>query len=78
MTIVNRMLNRIPNANHMLDTMKKWVDNPADAWYYEAVQEATNEHAYERDELGAGEIWTTLLPIRNWKALETEWASSNA
>ena len=43
---------RIPDAEHMLGTMKKWKDNPEDAWYYEAVQEATNEHAYERDELG--------------------------
>jgi len=78
MTIVNRMLDRIPDAEHMLDTMKKWSDNPAGTWYYEAVQEATNEHAYERDELGVTETWTEILTARDWKALEAEWASANA
>lgn len=78
MTIVNRMLDRVPDADHMLDTMKKWIDNPEDAWYYEAVQEATNEHAYERDELGVVETWTEILTVRDWKALETEWAAANA
>ena len=48
MTIVNRMLDRTPDRDHMLSEMKRWTDNPEDAWYYEAVQEATNEHAYER------------------------------
>ena len=78
MTIVNRMLDRIPDADHMLDTMKKWVDNPEDAWYYEAVQEATNEHAYERDaDLGVVETWTEILEVRDWKALEESWANAN-
>ena len=49
-----------PLAIIMLPEMKKWTDNPEDAWYYEAVQEATNEHEYERD----------------WKALEAEWANN--
>ena len=78
MTIVNRMLDRVPDADHMLDTMKKWTDNPEGAWYYEAVQEATNEHAYERDELGVVETWTEILTVRDWKALEEEWANANA
>ena len=42
MTIVNRMLDRTPDKDHMLPEMKKWADNPEDAWYYEAVQEAAN------------------------------------
>ncbi len=75
MTIVNRMLDRTPDKDHMLPTMKKWTDNPEDAWYYEAVQEATNEHDYERDELSI-ETWTELLTERDWKALETEWANN--
>ena len=75
MTIVNRMLDRTPDAEHMLPTMKKWIDNPEDAWYYEAVQEATNEHDYERDDLNV-ETWTELLTERDWKALETEWANN--
>ena len=61
----------------MLSEMKRWTDNPEDAWYYEAVQEATNEHAYERDE-ALVEMWTELLPSRDWKALETEWASGGS
>ncbi len=77
MTIVNRMLDRIPDAEHMLGTMKKWKDNPEDAWYYEAVQEATNEHAYERDELGVTEHWTEVLPASDWKNLEAAWANAN-
>ena len=75
MTIVNRMLDRTPDKDHMLPEMKKWTDNPESEWYYEAVQEATNEHEYERDELNV-ETWTELLTERDWKALETEWANN--
>ena len=75
MTIVNRMLDRTPDKDHMLPEMKKWTDNPESEWYYEAVQEATNEHEYERDELNV-ETWTELLTVRDWKALETEWANN--
>ena len=75
MTIVNRMLDRVPDAEHMLPDMKKWLDNPEDAWYYEAVQEATNEHDYDVDEFGA-ESWTEILKARDWKSLENEWANN--
>ncbi len=75
MTIVNRMLDRVPDAEHMLPDMKKWLDNPEDAWYYEAVQEATNEHDYDVDEFGA-ESWTEILEARDWKSLENEWANN--
>lgn len=75
MTIVNRMLDRVPDAEHMLPNMKKWLDNPEDAWYYEAVQEATNEHDYDVDEFGA-ESWTEILEARDWKSLENEWANN--
>ena len=48
MTLVNRVLNRLPeNSSDLLDSMIKWPDNSdASAWYYLAVQEATNSHAY--------------------------------
>ena len=46
MTIVNRMLDHVPDDEHMLSTIKTWSDNPKTAWYYEAVQEATSEHIY--------------------------------
>ncbi len=74
MTIVNRMLNRVPDADHMLPEMKTWSDNPKTAWYYEAVQEATNEHAYEWIDENV-ENWTELLTVRDWAALEKEWAT---
>ncbi len=44
--------------------MKRWPDNQPDAWYYLAVQEATNGHEFER----RGEIhehWTKLTtPVK--------------
>ena len=75
MTIVNRMLDRTPDKDHMLPEMKKWADNPEDAWYYEAVQEATNEHDYTRDET-AVESWTLVKEHRDWAALELGWAAN--
>ena len=76
-TIFNKMLHRVPDEAHMLSTMKTWVDNPAGTWYYEAVQEASNEHEYERDDQEI-ESWTELLEIRDWKKLEEQWAEENA
>ena len=76
MTIVNRMLDRTPDKDHMLPEMKKWADNPEDAWYYEAVQEATNEHDYNRDEVNV-ETWTVLKEGTDWAALELGWAANN-
>ena len=74
MTIVNRMLNRVPDGEHMLPEMKTWSDNPKTAWYYEAVQEATNEHAYEWIDENV-ENWTELLKIRDWTAPGKEWVA---
>ena len=76
MTIVNRMLDRTPDKGHMLPEMKKWADNPEDAWYYEAVQEAANEHDYNRDEVNV-ETWTVLKEGTDWAALELGWAANN-
>ena len=75
MAMINRMLDRVPDADHMLPDMKKWTDNPEDAWYYADVQEATNEHDYERDEMSV-ETWTLIKEHRDWVALETEWAAN--
>lgn len=76
MTIVNRMLDRTPDADHMLPTMKKWIDNPEGTWYYEAVQEATNGHDYTRDEQNV-ETWTAIQEGKNWAAIEKQWAENN-
>ena len=52
MTLVNRVLNRLPeNSSDLLDSMIKWPDNSdVSAWYYLAVQEATNSHYYKTKE----------------------------
>ena len=59
MTIVNRVLGRLPEGEaDLLDGMKIWSDNDPNAWYYLAVQEATNSHEYARKEDGVHEKWT--------------------
>ena len=50
--------------------------DPEDAWYYEAVQEAANEHDYNRDEVNV-ETWTVLKEGTDWAALELGWAANN-
>ena len=79
MTIINRVLNREPHKDHLLPDMIEWPDNmDTTKWYYEDVQEATNSHAFVRavnEEDGSTyEIWTGLLPVRDWAALEREWS----
>ena len=70
--IVNRMLGRKPHGGELLEQAAQWADNPADAWYYEDMLEATVSHDYEW--LGDGETraerWTALQPVRDWTALE--------
>ncbi len=66
MTIINRVLNRLPEEKEdLLAGMKEWPDALPGAWYYLAVQEATNSHAYERK----GEVyerWTALNVNPDW------------
>ena len=69
MTLVNRVLNRLPeNSSDLLDSMIKWPDNSdASAWYYLAVQEATNSHAYsDKSKDDKYEKWTTIRDARDW------------
>ena len=79
-TIVNRTLERAPDADHFLKDMIVWPDNTADQWYYEAVQEATNSHEYVRKGAGTNkyEEWTKILEVRDWPALEKEWSDANS
>lgn len=77
MTMVNRMLDRVPDVENMLPDMKTWSDNPTDAWYYAAVQEATVDHRHERAEDGVTEIWTELTEEKDWDALLAEWTANN-
>ena len=73
MALVNRVLNRLPeNSSDLLDSMIKWPDNSdASAWYYLAVQEATNSHAYsDKSKDDKYEKWTTIRDARDWTELE--------
>ena len=72
MTLVNRVLNRLPETeDDLLPNMTVWTDNAnPKAWYYHAVQEATNSHYYEFKTNSQYEKWTELRETRDWKALE--------
>ena len=72
MTLVNRVLDRKPETeDDLLPDMVTWTDN-ADkkAWYYLAVQEATNSHYYEFKTNSSFEKWTELRETRDWTQLE--------
>ena len=66
MSIINRVLCRIPeDENDLLPGMNVWSDNQPGAWYYLAVQEATNSHDFRYK----GEIyedWTELTADPDW------------
>lgn len=51
--IINKMIGRLPASTSfgaVADQMKHWPDNmDTSAWYYAAVQEATNSHDYTLD-----------------------------
>lgn len=65
MTMINRVLCRIPeDEDDLLKDMIVWPDNQSGAWYYLAVQEATNGHDYA----SKGEVyerWTKLIAAPN-------------
>ncbi len=72
MTLVNRVLNRQPETeNDLLPNMTVWTDNAnPKAWYYLAVQEATNSHYYKFKTNSKYEKWTELRETRDWTLLE--------
>lgn len=71
MTLVNRVLRRLPEtAEDLHNDMIKWSDNSdTSAWYYLAVQEATNSHYYDIKE-NKHEKWSKLRETRDWTELE--------
>ena len=81
-TIVNRVLERHPHKEHLLEDMIVWPDNMDETmWYYEDIQEATNSHVFDRlydEDNQPYEIWTELLPVRDWVALEQMWSDANS
>ena len=65
-TMINRVLNRDPVENDdLLPDMRVWSDNRPGAWYYSAVQEATNSHEYIRPD--SHEDWTEMTPDPDWE-----------
>ena len=72
MTLVNRVLNRQPETeDNLLPNMTVWTDNAnPNAWYYLAVQEATNSHYYKFKTNSQYEKWTELRETRDWTQLE--------
>ena len=72
MTLVNRVLNRQPETEEdLLPNMTVWTDNAnPKAWYYLAVQEATNSHYYKFKTNSKYEKWTELRKARDWTLLE--------
>ena len=70
MTMINRVLNRIPEENSdLLAGMNTWPDcNPGD-WFYLAVQEATNSHDFKH-KAGNYETWTKLMKNPDWTRYE--------
>ncbi|MEE0776131.1 MAG: D-alanyl-D-alanine carboxypeptidase family protein [Bacillota bacterium] len=76
MTVINRMLGRGTDHEHMLQGMIQWSDNmlrsvsnqngveTTNPWFYCAVQEATNSHEYTiQNDI---EQWTKLTKNPNW------------
>lgn len=67
MTLVNRMLGRDQlTVDGLLDSMTVWPDNmDTSAWYYLAVQEATNGHNFKQQ--NSVETWAelTVSPVGN-------------
>ena len=80
MQIVNNTLRRTPHKDHLLpeQDMNMWPDNLRTAWYYAAVQEATNSHEYQRVTFTDYEQWVAKLPERDWAAFERAWSDANA
>ena len=72
MTLVNRVLNRQPETeDDLLPNMTVWTDNAnPKAWYYLAVQEATNSHYYKFKTNSKYEKWIELRETRDWTQLE--------
>lgn len=72
MTLVNRVLNRQPETeDDLLPNMTVWTGNAnPKAWYYLAVQEATNSHYYKFKTNSQYEKWSKLRETRDWTLLE--------
>lgn len=63
--VINRTLDRSFDVDGCLvvGEMTTWTDNQPDAWYYNDIQEATNDHAYDWTIVDGEivEVWTEIL-----------------
>ena len=70
MTMINRVLNRIPEENSdLLAGMNTWPDCNHGDWFYLAVQEATNSHDFKH-KAGNYETWTGMNKNPDWTRYE--------
>ena len=70
MTMINRVLNRIPEENgDLLAGMNTWPDCTPGDWFYLAVQEATNSHDFKH-KAGNYETWTGMNKNPDWTRYE--------
>ena len=82
MTLINRVLERAVEEEHMLPDMVTWSDNTPDKWYYGAVQEATNSHDYTRTNIIVPEHrffyehWLRIEDVPDWESLEKTWSGA--
>lgn len=81
MQLTNKILERSAVMESLLPDMITWVDNvDTEIWYFVPVQEATNSHDYEivtdEDSNRTYEVWTEILPVRDWEAMEKEWSDA--
>ena len=66
MTMINRVLNRIPEEeSDLLTGMNVWPDCTPSDWFYLVVQEATNSHDFKH-KAGNYETWTKLSTDPDW------------
>jgi len=82
-TLVNNVLQRKPETvdDLLVEEMKTWPDNAdSNEWYYLAIQEATNSHAFnfKAYQMVPGkqfeyEYWTKMTPFPDWTQLERQW-----
>jgi uncharacterized repeat protein (TIGR02543 family) len=70
-TMINRVLCRIPeNEEDLSEDMNTWPDNSnTDAWYYLAIQEATNSHNFSEKNV-VNETWNQKLQDPDWEKYE--------
>ena len=66
MTLINRVLNRLPETvDDLLPDAKEWPDcNDPSLWYYLPVQEATHSHKYTKRDIY--EKWIELQEGTDW------------